>query len=247
MITTLRLSKLGTVYLIKGENGYLMVDTPENHKCLNKFLAILKSMDISLKDIKYIFLTHSHIDHGATISEIQKLHPIPVIFHRKCMDLFTSHKVLPNISQTIYSSRKFVAVVLKILSRFMNQQTYPLPLLNKEKDIIIDKENLTVLRQMGIPADIYATPGHSDDSISIVFDSGDAIVGDLVTGLFTTPFPFIFTDIEKVKHSWEKLFDLNAERIHFSHSGVISVDRLRNRLKRQIKSFKVDFNFSKIE
>ncbi|MFO7633107.1 MAG: MBL fold metallo-hydrolase, partial [Caldilinea sp.] len=38
------------------------------------------------------------------------------------------------------------------------------------------------LRSFGVDGRVFATPGHTPGSISILLDSGDAIVGDLLMG-----------------------------------------------------------------
>ena len=52
----------GTVYLIKTNNGYIMVDAASNPK---KFELSLQEAGIDRNDVKWIFLTHSDFDHVA--------------------------------------------------------------------------------------------------------------------------------------------------------------------------------------
>jgi glyoxylase-like metal-dependent hydrolase (beta-lactamase superfamily II) len=57
-----------------------------------------------------------------------------------------------------------------------------------------------------------STPGHSDDSISLVLDEGIAFTGDLV--------PPAMVDADKaevVKHNWARLRALNVRTIHPGH------------------------------
>lgn len=50
---------------------------------------------------------------------------------------------------------------------------------------------------MGISGEIVPTPGHSDDSISVVLDDGSAFTGDLPPLYYTTP-----DSREQVAVSW---------------------------------------------
>ena len=51
---------MNTVYFIKTDSGYIMIDAGSNAK---KFEASLKEAAIDTNDVKWIFLTHSDYDH----------------------------------------------------------------------------------------------------------------------------------------------------------------------------------------
>ena len=69
-----------------------------------------------------------------------------------------------------------------------------------------------ILSSYGIAGEILATPGHSEDSVTLLLDSGDAFVGDLprpeMAGLYADPI---------LAASWEMLLSRGARCIHFAH------------------------------
>lgn len=69
-------------------------------------------------------------------------------------------------------------------------------------------ESRSVLEKLGFSGEIVATPGHSDDSMSLVLDEGIAFVGDL------TP-PLASDDL--VRQSWDNLRRLNVTKFCTGH------------------------------
>lgn len=68
------------------------------------------------------------------------------------------------------------------------------------------------LDTLGFEGEFVATPGHSDDSVSLVLDGGLALTGDL-------PFPFMVDEVEQktVGHGWAKLRTLSVPRLYPGH------------------------------
>ena len=53
-----------------------------------------------------------------------------------------------------------------------------------KKDYIVEGDNYEVLKEIGIDRTIFYTPGHTDDSISVVLSYGRAFVGDAAMNFF---------------------------------------------------------------
>jgi glyoxylase-like metal-dependent hydrolase (beta-lactamase superfamily II) len=52
--------------------------------------------------------------------------------------------------------------------------------INLDDNIIITlKESRKFLQNIGLSGEVIHTPGHTDDSVSVFLDSGDAFIGDL--------------------------------------------------------------------
>jgi endoribonuclease LACTB2 len=71
------------------------------------------------------------------------------------------------------------------------------------------------LKQHGINGEIVWTPGHSDDIISLVLDSGIGFTGDLQPPLDTTDAAH-----EMLAQSWHKLAMLGVTQIYPGHGPV---------------------------
>ena len=59
------MNQMGTVYFIKTNNGYIMIDAGSKVK---KFDSSLKKAGIDANDVKWIFLTHTDYDHVAGLT-----------------------------------------------------------------------------------------------------------------------------------------------------------------------------------
>ncbi|MEN9561828.1 MAG: hypothetical protein RIR73_72, partial [Chloroflexota bacterium] len=94
------------------------------------------------------------------------------------------------------------------------------------------------LREFGIPGEVVYTPGHSMGHVSIILDSGDAIVGDMAMNdwyLRLTPgLPVLADDIDQVVESWKKILPLGIKRIHPAHGMDFDADVI----KKEITNFK---------
>jgi len=64
------------------------------------------------------------------------------------------------------------------------------------------------LKDLGIDGEIIYTPGHSEDSISLVLDQGFAIVGDL----YDLNSAALFSD-KKINDSWKKILSHNIKNL----------------------------------
>ncbi|HVO43190.1 MAG TPA: hypothetical protein VMT34_11230, partial [Aggregatilineales bacterium] len=73
------------------------------------------------------------------------------------------------------------------------------------------------LARLGIHGEIIATPGHSDDSITLVLDEGAAFVGDLTH-------PLAVAGDATLLRSWEKVRSLGVKTIYPGHGPVWHLD-----------------------
>ena len=68
------------------------------------------------------------------------------------------------------------------------------------------------LDKLGIEGEIISTPGHSDDSITLILDSGAAFTGDL-------PMPLLASEdaLDAVTRSWAAIQARRVQRIYPGH------------------------------
>ena len=84
--------------------------------------------------------------------------------------------------------------------------------INTEPLIISCEESRKFLSDLGIDGEIIYTPGHSDDSISLILDDGIAIVGDL----YDLNSASAFND-DKINNSWKSILSHNISKICYGH------------------------------
>ena len=111
--------------------------------------------------------------------------------------------------------------------------TFP-PYRLRNCDILVAEE--TGLREIGIPLDgkIIETPGHTVDSISILFEDGDCLIGDAAANflqfLGSKYCVVLITDMGAYYQSWEKVIAAGARRIFPAHGAPFTVDKLKTNL-----------------
>ncbi|EHJ51639.1 hypothetical protein [Streptococcus macacae] len=66
---------------------------------------------------------------------------------------------------------------------------------------------------LGITGEVISTPGHSEDSVSLVLDSGEAVVGDLYP-IAQVP----LYDNPVLTETWQNLPAHHLETICYAHS-----------------------------
>jgi glyoxylase-like metal-dependent hydrolase (beta-lactamase superfamily II) len=77
--------------------------------------------------------------------------------------------------------------------------------------VLSTAESRAFLAGIGIEGEILSTPGHSDDSVTLVLDEGLAFTGDLTSPLFVPDDP---SDL--AYQSWESI---RAKGVHTVYPG----------------------------
>jgi endoribonuclease LACTB2 len=157
--------------------------------------ASLKRMDVPLKEIRYALATHYHIDHAGLAQEL-KLAGVPLLV------LETQVAAIPLMKQWTKPQDRYVDIT-------------------PDGNVMISfTESRSRLEQIGIAGEILPTPGHSDDSVSLLLDDGSAFTGDL------TPLPYAGQDDSGivVAASWRLLQERGTVRIYPAHGPVRPMD-----------------------
>jgi hydroxyacylglutathione hydrolase len=203
------------VFLIKGK---ILVDTglPGNSE---KILAALKGQNVDPKQIRLIILTHAHSDHMGSLLEMKKATGAQILIQEKdakYLEEGKSQRILP-----VTTKGKILAMLP------LGKKTFP-----KIKADLTYKEEYS-LRPYGINGKVIHTPGHTEGSSSIILDSGECIVGDLIMGGFIFQkipgYPMFATDLSEVKKSIKKIIQLNPSIIHTSHGGPFTAQDLKRK------------------
>jgi glyoxylase-like metal-dependent hydrolase (beta-lactamase superfamily II) len=150
----------------------------------------LKQMDIPLKEIKYALATHYHIDHAGLAQELKHA----------------------GISLLVMETQ---VAAIPLMKRFTKPQDHYVEISLDGNVFISFIESRPLLAQIGIPGEILPTPGHSDDSVSLLLDDGSVFTGDL------TPSEYAWGEAgEIVKASWRLLREKGAGTIYPAHGPV---------------------------
>ena len=80
--------------------------------------------------------------------------------------------------------------------------------------VISTTESREFLKRIGIDGEVLHTPGHSDDSVTLVLDMGCAFTGDLTMESMATE-----EDAAVVARSWQLLRDRGVTTIYPGHGA----------------------------
>jgi glyoxylase-like metal-dependent hydrolase (beta-lactamase superfamily II) len=157
---------------------------------LGTLRANLDRMGIPLQEIRYGFATHYHPDHAGLAQELKQL-GMPLLV------LDTQVAFIPQLKRWTKPQDHFVDISLQ------------------GNVTIACAGSRALLARIGIAGEILPTPGHSDDSVSLLLDDGSVFTGDL-----TPPGFAVDEDVDTVAASWQRLRDRGATRVYPGHGPV---------------------------
>ena len=198
MLNILKITKYSNSFIIESEKYVDLIDTTFEKKPKE---LIEKVKEIG-KPLRYIFITHSHIDHIIGLYEIKKNFPeAKIVAHKNAKDY---------ISGKVFRYPKgYKGFLLRFLTPFLGYK-------GLEVDIEVKEGKFNEYT-------IIETFGHTNDSISILIDK-NIFVGDLITNeknkLSLSPKEFNENE-EEIKKSIEKILKYDFENIYFGHGNEI--------------------------
>ena len=190
MTVKLRYGNTNT-FLVPGGSGYLLVDT-DYAGTLPAFYKALKTAGAQVKDIAYILATHYHPDHMGLIPDLMKQGVRLILMDTQTKDVHYSDSI------------------------FAREQSLRFEPIDESKaEVVSCRESRTFLAGIGIAGAIISTPSHSRDSVSLVLDDGDCLVGDL------EPMEYLsaYGDNPALKVDWDAILSFRPKRILYSHAN----------------------------
>ncbi|WP_069999940.1 MBL fold metallo-hydrolase [Cellulosilyticum sp. I15G10I2] len=211
-------------YLLACADGYLLIDTGYSSD-YHKFVKIMNKLGIVLSKIKYLLLTHHHDDHAGFAAHLVKAAGCRLIVHKNAVVPLKNGVSLDSMSPV----NKRIKFVFSAFLLFHKNFEYPSVDLSNS-DVIISDDQSEILRQIGINGKIIYTPGHTDDSISVVLDNGNAFVGDAAMNFLQwcgiKYRPIYIDNIEEVYKSWNRLKEYGAKKIYPAHGKPFLINKL---------------------
>ncbi len=173
-------------YAIDIKGGKLLVDCgwPGTFP---QFSAELKRKGASIQDIKYLLATHFHPDHAGMTQELKNLGIKHILIDLQIN--FISH-----------------------MAEFFKTKNYPYVQITTNDSINLKVgESRKFLAGLGLQGEIIHTPGHSDDSVTLILDEGFAFTGDLHPA-------FVLPEEDTVSRaSWDTIYKHKIKTIFPGH------------------------------
>ncbi len=172
-------------YAIDIKNGKLLVDCGWPGT-LPQFLKVLQRKDIPLNEMKYLLVTHFHPDHAGLVQELKNR---------------GLKFILPDCQAPFVGS----------LADYFKGKPLPYVEIKQDDNITLKlEESRSFLTRLGLSGEILHTPGHSDDSVTLILDEGYAFTGDLHPALMNI-------DDTNTRASWDKIGQFKISRILPGH------------------------------
>ncbi len=144
---------------------------------------------MALDQIRYILVTHFHPDHAGLTQELRNLGASLVLLESQ------GPHIQPLNELFRAKGLKFIAIDPHSNSRlkFDDSRAY--------------------FASLGISGEVIPTPGHTDDSVTVVLDEGAAFTGDL------QPRFMLPEEDEISRESWDRIYQHKITRIFPGHGG----------------------------
>ena len=153
---------------------------------LDQFQSICKRAGVNLGSIPYVLATHFHPDHAGLAQELKRL-------GLKLILVETQVAAVPLLRKQVKPTDGYVEITLN------------------DNVQITTAESRAFLKTIGIDGQIVSTPGHSDDSVTLLLDDGSAFTGDLTAPQMAEG---------EALASWDKMRELGAKTVYPGHGPV---------------------------
>jgi glyoxylase-like metal-dependent hydrolase (beta-lactamase superfamily II) len=154
---------------------------------LPKLVASLKRKGMAVEELDYLCITHYHPDHAGLVQELKDQGVRHVVLEQQ----------LPAVPR---------------LKNYMKPDSGYVDIRLQDSIQLATAQSREWLAGLGLRGEIVSTPGHSDDSITIVLDEGVAFTGDL-----TPPVLMAGDGPDVARQSWARLRELKVRTVYPGH------------------------------
>jgi glyoxylase-like metal-dependent hydrolase (beta-lactamase superfamily II) len=209
-------------YLVQGD-GLIMIDAGMPGQA-GTFAKATAALGIQPRDIRLMVITHGHFDHTGSAKAIKDLTRAKIAMHRQDKDCLEVPLRRPPRGATPWG-RVLVGALGVVAS---SPQIAP-----TQVDVVLGDEGCSLV-EYGIPGRVIYTPGHTMGSVSVLLETGEALVGDLAMNALPLRLgpglPALAEDIQKVRESWRLLLDAGAKTVYPAHGKPFSAEVMRRAL-----------------
>lgn len=186
-------------YVIVAGRASLLVDVGFPGT-LPKLQHNLGRAGIALASIGHLLATHYHPDHAGLAQELKQQGV-------RLLVLEPQLSAVPALGQSMKPAQRFQPIALhdNVVSSISGSRA--------------------LLRRLGFDGEVLATPGHSDDSVSLVLDSEVGFTGDL------PPPHLILDDSGTLERSWAAIRARGAHTIYPGHGPAYRLARERGQIR----------------
>ncbi len=176
-------------YLLPAADGESLFAFDAGWPCSqHEYARAMKATGNRFEQIKWMMVSHFHLDHAGLVREFQDAGVVCLLFESQGGGIDAMERT--------------------IMPKYRDYRTIDQAGFLKLKT----SESRAFLASIGIQGAVIETPGHSDDSVSLITDSHDVMIGDLY------PASQLMADDVTSHHSWHEIRRLGGRHILPSHA-----------------------------
>jgi glyoxylase-like metal-dependent hydrolase (beta-lactamase superfamily II) len=174
------------IYVLDINRGKLLVDCgwPDSY---NEFSATAKRAGLNPVEIRYLFVTHFHMDHAGLVQDLK------------------------NQGATLILMESQVDAIQPLNDYLRMKKIGFRDIQTKDNFILPFAKSRAYLARLNLDGEIIPTPGHSPDHASLILDDGSAFTGDL------PPPSLVTEEQEELNASWKRVMERPVTRIYPAH------------------------------
>ncbi|MBN1483683.1 MAG: MBL fold metallo-hydrolase [Chloroflexia bacterium] len=197
---------MSTCFLLEGLERLTLIDTGPPW-VQNRIYRELRSLGYEPRDLDLVVITHMHPDHCGCLEALLEDTGAKLAAHPLARELRGRPVKLPR-------ARELRGIVMDAVYK-------PIIPFLKYPDVPVDYplEDGAGLEALGLPATALHTPGHTRDSLSLLFADGRAFTGDLLIPVRgrLKPQPYFIEDETALRASIERIKAHQPRLIYSSH------------------------------
>jgi glyoxylase-like metal-dependent hydrolase (beta-lactamase superfamily II) len=210
-------------YLLKSEEGYLLVDTG-GHLAAEKVFSdrkekLVKELEragVKPDNLKLIVITHGHSDHIANVAYLKEQFHTKTGIHEA--DAYLTQKLdMPKMKDSFKFESLLYRIIFKLIDKKINMEFQKTIEDYKEFEPDIYLKEGDSLLQYGFDVRIIHIPGHSLGSIGLLFNNDELICGDTLANIKKpTPSPNAY-NFKTLHESIARLGKMKLSKIYPGH------------------------------
>ncbi len=155
----------------------------------------LERAGVPMAEVRHGFATHYHLDHAGAAEELKGHGMTLVVFD-------VQRAAIPAMRAHVKPADGYVEIA------------------DAGNLVLSCADSRAWLAAMGFRGEVVHTPGHSDDSVSLLLDSGEVFTGDLTPEHLATE-----EQAESVRASWDRLRAGGATQVYPGHGRPYPMPR----------------------